>query len=225
VPNVQVNGLPVLEARLTLPRTGAWSAELVIDVLTAQQLGNGGPAAITIADDNATDPLSFSGTILRSDAYAEGVSLRVQGGKRGLNKTTSPRFYSSVQAGQPLTDILGDGGESASSTSNATAVPLPFWTLIEQRVSQALSLLATSAGDEVVWRVLPDGTIFFGTDAFQATALTEFELIDYRPLDGFQVLASELPDLYPGESFNGFNVDVVEHVVNAKGNRARVWFQ
>jgi len=223
VPSLSINGLSVMEARIHLPRAGVWSAELAVDAAVASALEAGSQRQLTIAAQGQS--LVFAGTVFRSDSYAQNATLRLVGGAHGMTKICKPRFYSNSPILNPVDDILQDAGETlaASADQNSLGVSLPFWTLVAQPAGQALTNLADQVG--AVWRTLPDGSVFFGEDGFQASALTQYELIDYRPLDGLQTIASELPDVFPGELFNGFKVSSVEHVVNDRGSRARLWFE
>lgn len=221
--NSTVNGFNVVQGRITRPRAGNWVAELVADAQTPEDLPEG--AAATLITDGGA--LTFTGTIYRSADYAEQVSLRVVGGSNGLSTVVKPRFYSGVTAQKPLTDALSDAGEklSGSSIPGDLGTNLAFWTMVAQQASQQLTLLANAAGPKCVWRVLKDGTVFFGTDGFPATALSDYELIHYLPHEKLQEIASEDPVINPGESFNGFDVSVVEHVLGAEKSRLRLWFE
>lgn len=219
--NCTINGLAVISARVQRPRTGNWSAELVVDVETAAQLAVGAAAAVAIGD------LQLTGTVVRGGAYAQAVSLRVVGGKNGLGANCKPRFYRQTPLQQPLADVLKDAGEalSADATPDVLTQNLEVWGQMQQRCGLALSSLASAAGVDVVWRVNADGTVFLGRDGFAPTQLQDFILIDSLPLEGVQLLAAENPDVHPGESFNGLNVSDVEHLVDAGGSRVRLWFE
>lgn len=221
--NVLINNLPVLEARLQVPRCGNWTADVIVDSVTASQIGLGSAAKLELAGG----ALPFQGTVYRVDTYADTVSLRLVGGSNGLAKECKPRFYSNVQVSVPLADILSDTGSKRSDTSDAVALAaeLPFWALIQQPAAEALTLLADSATDGAVWRVLADGTVFFGVDGFAPSDLEDYELIDYLPQDGMQVIAAEVPNVSPGQSFAGRKVSAVEHRINAQDSRARLWFE
>jgi len=221
--NTTLNGYPIMKARVLRPRVGLWTAELVADAQTASQLPQGGTG--TLVTNGGT--FTFKGTILRGDAYAQNVTLRMVGGQNGLGKLVTPRFYRGVQVSQPLNDALKDAGESLSGTSipEDLATQLPFWSMVQQSASEALSSLADAAGGGCVWRTLVDGTVFFGVDGFAQSALTDFELIDYMPLEGIQVIASEAPKVNPGETFNGRPVSVVEHFIADADSRVRIWFE
>lgn len=216
-----VNGAPLMQGRISRPRVGNWVAELVADAPSIAGLEDGSAATIQAAG------LTFNGTIYRSDVYAQNVTLRVAGGSNGLTRLTKPRFYSNVTAQKPLQDALSDASSSISSASIPAALntSLRFWTMVEQQVSSAITNLADAAGGGCVWRVQPDGTVFFGADAFLASTLVDFDLIDYLPLEGLQVIAAETADVNPGESFNGRNVSCVEHLIDQRQVRTQLLYE
>lgn len=221
--NWLLSGVPVMVGRLTRPRAGNWVAELQVDAASASGL-SGGNAATLVTDGGA---LTFQGTVLRGDVYAQNVTLRLVGGANGLVREVTPRFYRGVQLGQPLRDALGDAGEQLSGTAQAvsTGLHLDFWAAVRQPASEALTSLAEAAGPDVVWRVLPDGTVFFGADGFPESALVEFDLTMWRPLEKMQEIASETPQVHPGETFNGFRVSTVVHSLTPNASRVTLWYE
>lgn len=221
--NVSINNLPVIEARLQVPRFGAWTSDVVVDAETASQIPTGSAVALDLADGE----LTFSGTVYRGDAYAQTVTLRIIGGKNGLNEKCEPRFYNSPQLQLPLKDLLSDAGETLSSTSDQTTLQtqLAMWSMLKQEVSLALSSLAEAGPDGAVWRVLQDGTVFFGVDSYATSELEDYELIDYAPNQGLQIIAAEVPNVFPGQTFNNRPVSVVEHIIKPLKSRATVWFE
>lgn len=221
--NALINSLPVLETRLQFPRFGNWTADVVVDSATASRVGQGAAARLVLGGG----ALPFMGTVYRVDSYADTVTLRLVGGANGLWKHCKPRFYRGVQMRLPLGDVLSDAGEALASSSDAAALgtQLSFWTLVQQPAAMALSLLAGAGPAATVWRMLADGTVFAGVDAFAPSKLSEYELIDYLPQEGVQVIAAEVPDVSPGQSFGGRHVSAVEHLVDANGSRSRLWFE
>jgi hypothetical protein len=220
--DVTINGLAVLEARIFTGRMGNWTGDLLVDAQTAQLVTQGGAADIQAYGGN----LKLSGTVIRGDAFAQLVTLRICGGKHGLTTICKPRFYRGVPLSAPLKDVLGDAGEQLSGTSTAAALSLasPFWTLIAQEASEALSMLVKAGPSGCIWRVLLDGTVFFGVDSYPDSSLTDFELLDYLPQEGLQVISSESPTVFPGETFNSKKVSAVIHLIAEVGARTQVLF-
>jgi len=212
-----------MRGRLQRPRAGNWVAELQVDAADAAGLG-AGDAATLVTDGGV---LTFRGTVLRGDVYAQNVTLRLVGGANGLARLVVPRFYRGVQLAQPLRDALADAGEalSASAQAASTSLHLDFWAMVQQPASEALTSMAEAAGAGAVWRVLPDGTVFFGVDGYPVSALLEFELTGSWPLEKRQEIASEAPDVHPGETFNGFRVSTVVHNLSPDASRIALWYE
>lgn len=221
----QINNLDVISARLCIPRTGAWTADVAVDAQTAAQVPQGAAATLTLA----AGVLTWSGTVQRVDSYAQSVTLRMVGGSNGLGVISQPRFYQGVAISTPLNDVLGDAQESLSERSSGAvlAAQLGFWTTIAQPVGNVLTNLVNAGPDGSVWRVLNDGTVFVGVDVFPPTQLTDYQLLNYLPDEGLQLIGAEVPNIFPGESFNGHNVSAVEHQIGADagGNRVKVYFE
>lgn len=218
----ELNGIPVMQGKVTRPRVGNWVAELQVDAATAATIEDGAQATLKVDQE-----VVLTGTVLRSGAYVQNVTLRLVGGRNGLGRLVHPRFYRSVPLSQVLQDVLDDAGEvlSGTSTPEALGLVLGFWTMVEQPAGEALTSIAEAAGAAVVWRVQADGSVFLGTDGFPPSALVDFDLIEFMPLEGIQVIATEAPDVHPGERFNDRDVSVVEHLLSPDGSRVRLFYE
>lgn len=218
----ELNGIPVMQGKVMRPRVGNWVAELQVDAATVATIADGSQVTLKVDQE-----VVLTGTVLRAGAYAQNVTLRVVGGRNGLAKLVAPRFYRGVQLAQVLQDVLADAGEALSGTSTGEALTkvLDFWTMVQQPAAEALSSLAEAAGAAAVWRLQPDGTVFLGVDGFTPSALVEFDLVEFMPLEGIQVIATEAPDVHPGERFNDRNVSAVEHLLSPGGSRVRLFYE
>jgi hypothetical protein len=85
-------------------------------------------------------------------------------------------------------------------------------------------MLVKAGPSGCIWRVLLDGTVFFGVDSYPDSSLTDFELLDYLPQEGLQVISSESPTVFPGETFNSKKVSAVIHLIAEVGARTQVLF-
>lgn len=218
----ELNSIPVMQGKVTRPRAGNWVAELQVDAATAATIEDGALATLKVDQE-----VVLTGTVLRSGAYGQNVTLRLVGGRNGLGRLVHPRFYRGVPLAQVLQDVLDDAGEALSGTSmpEALGLVLVFWTMVEQPAAEALTSLAEAAGAAVVWRVQADGSVFLGADGFAPSALVDFDLVESMPLEGIQVIATEAPDVHPGERFNDRDVSVVEHLLSPDGSRVRLFYE
>src|SRR5262245_56508844 len=103
-----VGGFDVLEARISLPRVGVWTADLVVDATSTDKLT--GSVTISIAEGK----LELVGTVKRPGVHLETVLLRVRGGAGGMGKLAKPKDYDDVKAREVIEDLLKDAGESLS---------------------------------------------------------------------------------------------------------------
>lgn len=208
-------GASILEARVVMPARGAWTADLAID-------SDQGPAAVgPIVID--LGGLTLHGVAIQGGAYAGATQLRVVGGAGGLSQVLEPKDYRGVPLRIPLEDALQLAGETLSGTADATALAytLTRWVRFRQSAGELLGALADEVG--ATWRVLADGTVWLGTDAF-LEAQVEHELLDGDPHLDLVEVGVETPTLVPGVAFLGRSVVQVEHVLAEDRVRSVVTF-
>ena len=212
------NGVAIIGGVITLPRVGAWSAELDLS----------GEEESKVSDDVAIDVngLAFNGTALDAGAFSGRTKVRMVGGKGGLGNAIAPGFYHAIPARMPIVDVLAAGGETLSSTSSSakTDTILPFWTRLEGVVSEALEQLLDELG--ATWRVLTDGSIWVGTETWPADkTLKNVRILADAAHQQKVEFASDAPSLVPGTTFNGNRVSRVEIRLDADEIRTTAWFE
>ncbi len=210
------NGLNVLVGTIRAPRVGVWQAEVELDGEDASK-ANG---SITLV----TGSVTWKGTAIESGAFVGRVKVRMFGGAGGLGKATAARFYHAIPARTVITDLLGEGGETLSSTSDAGKLGtiLPFWTRHAGTVSEGLGNVLDEIG--ATWRVLPDGTIWIGTETWPAATAADVVVESEDPKDSRIVFSSTDPSLLPGTTFRDRKVSRVEHAISASKTRTTAWF-
>lgn len=215
-----LNGSPVIQATVGIPRVGAWHADIRVDRGTELA----GSVTLTIADG-----LTFVGTIHRSGLWLDTLSLRMVAGADGLGKTAKPRHYRQTSLRTVLSDLLATAGERLSATSDAATLALtfPFWTTIGQTCGRMISSLLSDErlADSVAWRTLPDGSLWVGPETWPDSGLAD--VVDYQilveaPADGWLELGVEAPSLLPGYLLGGRMVSYVEHDIDGSSARTRV---
>jgi hypothetical protein len=211
------NGLPLVDARICLPRVGAWYA----DVAVAHDEALAGPVTLELGG------VQFKGTVRRG-GMSSGVSVaRVVGGGAGLNKVAAAQGYSNVPISVPLTDVLNLAGETLSSTSgpSITGHQLKHWVRAQGQLGLALGALAAATPIvEPSWRVLADGTVWVGEEGWPDSDM-DAVLIEDDPRLGRKVLYAEKPSVLPGTSLDGSKVGYVEHVLTNAALRTEVWVE
>lgn len=213
---VTVAGIPVISLALVLPRVGAWHADVEI---ATEQLDGG--ANLTVTDGTN----SFVGVALRSGQQGAHYAARVVGGSGGLSSRIPAAHYREARVRLLVEEILRDAGEQLSPGASGVLLDLevPAWSRPPLATAGgALSAIAGLVG--AVWRVLPDGTVWFGEDEFDEP----FEPIQTPELtqdaiDGTYVIATETMDLRPGITFVGRRISRVVHTVTDGTLRTRYW--
>lgn len=212
---VEINGFPVIDMKLCLPRCGVWHADL--SVASEQELS--GQVSLTMVDG-----LQLSGFVTTGRVRSDVGVYRIVGGRGGMQKVISPRSYQNVTARIVLGDILASVGETLSSTADATALAtvLPLWVVRSQACGRAVSDLATKLGVES-WRMLVDGTVWLGREQWPKAADALILVRDDR-LE--TVEADQLtPTLAAGQVIDGRRASYVEWKLMESDLRAKAWLE
>jgi hypothetical protein len=203
-----LNGFDVVSARITLPLSGAWHADVIVDSAKAPT-----GAALLVLDGG----LRLTGRTTRSDAYLETSYLRMTAGADGMRRTARPKFYTSGTVGVVLRDLLSTAGETlaTSSAADVLGATLPAWATIAQPVGAALAVLLARGGPAgATWRHLPDGTLWVGVETWPDSGMvdgTDFVQVDSHPHEDRVELGVETLHLLPGTLLQGRRVNTVEH--------------
>jgi hypothetical protein len=196
-----INGQRAMTADVTMPRVGAWHSDVESD--GAEKLS--GAVTLTV------EGLPFVGTIIRSGVSGGRVKSKVVGGKGKLPTELPGKNYASgVRVRNVIDDILRECGETLSPTSE-TAVLAHFlgkWERSAGKASVCLVDVLEPVG--AIWRVLADGTIWVGANAFPAQKI-EHLLLDEDWVAGMLELAPERPDLRPGVTIHDQQISYVVH--------------
>lgn len=212
----KANGLTLLVGSIRVPRVGVWVAEVELDGEDASKVSG----AVTIELGSTT----WKGTAIESGVFAGRLKARIFGGTGGLRKPTTPKFYASMPARTIVTELLREGGESLSTTSDATALAkiLPFWTRPAGTVSEGLENVLDEIGAS--WRVLQDGTVWIGTETWPEAKVADVHVESEDPKDSKMVIGSEDPSLVPGTTFQSRKVSRVEHEISSGKTRTVAFF-
>jgi hypothetical protein len=210
-----LSGVPVLDARVSFPRVGAWTAELRVD--TQER-----PAGAQLLSLGSAQ---FVGAVARAAVHKANAWVRLTGGAGALGTTLAPKGYHSAPVIVPLQDIAADCGEvlAGSSDGSITRAVLGHWARLEGAAGNALNqLLETLPG--AVWRFLPNGQLWVGVETWPSIS-PDVELIDYQPLRDCVQLFAISPGILPGATFLGRRVSYVEHRVSEARIGTFVWFE
>jgi len=216
-----VNGIDVVSATIRMPLIGAWSTDVVVDTAA------GVSGACTLALDGG---LTLVGFAARTGVFLETSYVRITGGPAGgLGKPARIQHYRGTTVRGIIGELMRTSGETLSATADPAilALQLTAWTQQRQTVRQALSSLIEDrrVGAGVSWRVLPDGTVWIGTETWPDAGLTapdDYQELVELPSEGWVDLGSEVPRIAPGVSLEGRRIGYVEHRI-AETVRTRAW--
>lgn len=217
---VRANDIPVFEAVISMPRVGAWTADLVIDSQDADAFA--GPVAIAVENGNK---VTFRGTVYRGGVSNGAVFARVVGGANGLSKRLKAKSYTGgFPASIAIGDILREAGERLSPASAPVVLTrtLQNWTRIEGGAGAALDAIVTAA--KGTWRVLRDGTVWVGVDAWPPLEVAYDAIREEPDADRWEVF-TPLPVIEPGVTFGGRRVSNVAHRIDSTRVRTVVYFE
>ena len=206
-----LNGLTVSTMGLVMPRLGAWVAELVVE--TDEALAG----AATLDLDGTT----FVGAIAAGAVYAGRWTGRVVGGAGGLSRTLDPTAHQRITLAAIFAETLRAAGETAAADLGDLSAEQRHWHRPRQTAAAEVAEIARAAG--FAWRVLSDGTVWVGPEAWPELALgDDLEVMEHDTAAGRYTLAgSAALALLPGRTVNldGASVRVaqVEHRVDARG--------
>lgn len=203
----------LLSCELKLPYSGRWSAKCQSDGKEAFS----GPVVITIAGEK------FSGAVVRSAVDGGRVKSQIIGGAGGLqNELPAKNYANSPSVRSVAVDILRETGETLSPASDQDLLgkTLDKWQRSAGSGGRALKDLLEKHG--AVWRMLQDGSVWCGIDAFKEVSPAH-QLIAVDATAGSVTVATEKPVIKPGTSFRGRPVKLVVHSLSPNSFRTLVY--
>lgn len=204
-------GYPVLVAQVTEPRIGRWTAYVEADSQTAIT----GSVTLTL------EGVDFVGSVY-SGAIESGRWIgRLVGGTNGLSTIVEPRAYRSCPLSVPLAELLADTRETLSADSETLlSAFVAQWHRLYGSGALTAAALATTAG--LTWRVLRDGTIWFGTDAWAVVDAPGVE-IHRIPALGILETAPLAPTALPGATVLDVHALTVTTRLDSGSLRQEIW--
>jgi len=222
-PNTQqIKPLAVADGDYLPGFSGNWTAHLELSDLVEPPTGK-----ITLTWLGR----ALSGQVLRGGRSTAGrVFVYVAGGNGDLGAPIPPvlpaKAYRNVQVRVVLADIMVASGESLSSTSEASimARSLATWPRRNDTACALLDDLARELG--VIWRVLPDGSIYFGSNTFSETVSAQplQQLDDQDPAYATGLYVPHSFGPLPGESYEGRRVGAAHYTISPEGPFVQLWF-
>lgn len=212
-----VNGIEVIDGRITMPVRGVWTMNA--RVKSDQVLS--GVVSIVAPD------MKLTGKIVRSGVYRGTTSLFAVAGANGLGQEIKPTGFYQSPVSVVLADIARLTGEKFSTTSdpNYTTLTVKQWNRRSDVAGVLLSnlvdyLSSLTDADAVNWRILDDGTIWIGVDKWTASTFQGQEIS--APTDPAylrRTIGSDSAGWRPGTTFNGNKIVMVEHIFTSSNYR------
>jgi hypothetical protein len=205
-----LNGVPVLEAAVMLPKAGVWHAQVQTD----------GPTALG-ASVLAIGGVGFLGMAMRGGEYGGRAGVRLIGGAAGLSRPVVPAHYRAAQLRTPLKDVLDAAGETLSASTSEALLSRPLdWVLASANCAEALFSLL----EGLSWRVLRDGSVWAGEEAWPEVKAAH-EVLQSSASEDSVLLAMEAPWVMPGSTLDGRRVSNVQVQLTSDSLRSTVWFE
>lgn len=204
-----VNGLRLLAATITEPLVGAWIADIQHDGTEALE------GVVTISLDGET----WIGTARSSKPEAGRVKSRIVGGSDGLAVELAARSYrhNGLTLGDVLGDLLREAGETLSSTADAPNTAIALWVRAIGTAGDAIKAVAAKSGQS--WRILRDGTLWIGTEAWAEYVPAKDPIeIDTDWSDG-NVELRDAAGYRPGYAYQGHEIRQSVHDYQGSGTR------
>lgn len=220
---VLVNNISILNVTITLPSTGNWVANLVLD--TNDPTGFASGDAVSIVDDAG---LTFSGSVvpLRTGLFIDTLHVRVAGGKNGVGKATTPRAFQRAFVRDILNSLLADSGETLSSTVDQSLLSeqIGNWNIYSSSVAASLDLLLANIDPNLNWRILPNGELWIGIETFPADTSQFVIMAPCNPIEQMYTLGISNITFPQGVNLaNIGNVSRIEYQILPSTLRAVVW--
>ena len=218
----------VVQGDLLLQRTGNWTAYL--ESIDAPSAPTG---VVTILWLGTT----LFGYVLRSGMSEGKLSAIIVGGNGGFWATLHAQGYDqSTPVGEILRAMAYAAGEVVSTTSTASTLSqaLPQYARRAGDLGAQLDGLAQAAG--AIWRVLVDGSIFFGGETWPASAAQSTDYVPQYldPHGAWQEIAPSTLCALPGTTWtttDGQGDTITGHIgtvvyeISSHASKARLWFQ
>jgi len=206
-----LNNHPVIQAEIRMPRVGVANADLLVD--STEDIA--GPA--TLVDDDGE--MRLVGRATRNLEFLDSVRLRFVLGAGDLDAVLDPKSYNGYTVRSVVRDILSDTGSTLSATAadDVLNVFLSSWVRLgSQRAKASLQAILDYAGASS-WRVLPDGSVWFGAEAWPDSSTDDFEVASRNSAEGWLLIECERPFVLPGQT-----IILPESAVGSGGERQHV---
>ncbi len=182
-----VNGLRATLVALTLPRVGAWVADVELD----------SAEVLTGAASLAIDGQTWAGFVVRGGVFGGVWRGRIVGGAGGLSRVLPAIAQRGGTLGTALADVLRAAGETIAADAGSLSDVRGLWHRLAAPAQSAIADVASSAG--FAWRVRADGRVWLGAETWPAfVPAGAVDVLEEFPEAGRLVLSGAIVDIAPG---------------------------
>lgn len=212
-----INGNPIVECRLTMPKNGAWIMnDLLVDTEDTFSIGD----SITAKFLDTT----FKGTVLDTGVFQGFQRCTVIGGTGRLPEYLESACYNSIPVGQIVRDIARKTGHQVSTTVDQDVMNanLVGWNILKMQASLALDKVLQVTNS--IWRILPDGTLWVGPEKYSTLNADNYLVIEKFPEEARWNIYNEDILLQPLTSLSGNNIQQVDYYISGKELSIFIYF-
>jgi len=212
-----VDGIPLVECHLIIPKIGAWIAnDVLVDTDTPLSLGQ----AVTMNFMDRT----FKGTVLDTGVFEGYQRCTIIGGSGKLSSYLESTPYNSTTVGQVLRDIARKTSHTVSTSIDQTLLNsnLASWNIIRMKAALAITKLLSEIG--AIWRILTDGTLWIGKEVYTPLNAQDFTVLEEFPEEARWDIYNEDYLIDPLTSLSGNNIQQVEYFVKDNELKMSVYF-
>ena len=212
----------VVEGMIHLPRIGVWHADLTLDAPGSSAASSilKGKAVVNLAGVTYTGTFGLNGPTLR-----DAIRARINGGGGGLGTVLPPKGYRATTLRLVIGDVLNGAGETLSPTADASvlATNVAYWARVQQPAGLALQSALQVTGSS--WRILTDGTVWFGAETYPPAGQVDFVPIRFEPELARYEFGSYSPTVLPGTTFKGQRVSAVIHYIHSASLSSQLFYE
>lgn len=218
---ISLGDTALLSLVLRLPFVGVWTADVEVPATAAPS------GAVTLTADSGE---TFRGTVVAGGLAAGVWRGTLVGGAGGLRRPLDPTHYHGATAADVVLDALTLAGEArASGGADLTAIALQRW--VRRAQSAAATVADAALAASVPWRVLADGTVWIGADAWDDVTPADLSVVAEHRADGRYELSGATLGLRPGTTVSlrladedaGVRLADVVHRLGPSGLTTTVW--
>jgi hypothetical protein len=215
---LSINGTPLLSARITEDRIGAWIAEVEAD--TEETIAG----AVTLDVEGET----FVGTVWQGEVDSSRWKGMIVGGGGGTQKILEGGYYVQPTVRTVLADLARDAGETVSPEIPPAILikSLERWTRLQGFAHTAFRQLADELGVE--WRITRLGGLWLGEETWlpiEADVIEGQYQPDQRALEvSYAKAEDDRPVLKPGGTYDGKKIQRVITIADGDGLRQILFF-